>query len=67
MTCAHGFIGACAVCDGCGQIPEPDICPTCHDAGYLFTDERGRDLDIPKQCPNPECSQWSNRPVRVTR
>ncbi len=24
MTCAHGFIGACAECDGSGQIPEAD-------------------------------------------
>lgn len=22
--CDHGFIGACAECDGSGQIPEPD-------------------------------------------
>ena len=22
--CEHGFIGACAECDGCGQIPEAD-------------------------------------------
>lgn len=22
MTCAHGFIGACAECDGGGQVPE---------------------------------------------
>lgn len=22
MTCKHGFIGACAECDGAGQIPE---------------------------------------------
>ena len=22
MTCAHGFIGACAECDGSGQMPE---------------------------------------------
>lgn len=21
--CEHGFIGACAICDGCGQSPEP--------------------------------------------
>jgi hypothetical protein len=25
MTCKHGFIGACADCDGCGQQPEVDI------------------------------------------
>jgi len=24
MTCEHGFIGACAVCDGGGQIPEDE-------------------------------------------
>ena len=23
--CKHGFIGACAECDGCGQQPEVDL------------------------------------------
>lgn len=27
MTCEHGFIGACAVCDGCGQSPEKVCAP----------------------------------------
>ena len=22
MTCEHGFIGACATCDGCGQMED---------------------------------------------
>lgn len=22
MTCEHGFIGPCMVCDGCGQAPD---------------------------------------------
>lgn len=22
MTCQHGFIGACAICDGSGQMPD---------------------------------------------
>jgi hypothetical protein len=22
--CEHGFIGACAVCDGCGQVPDDE-------------------------------------------
>ncbi len=26
MTCDHGFIGACAECDGCGQQPEREDC-----------------------------------------
>lgn len=25
MTCEHGFIGPCAVCDGAGQIPSADF------------------------------------------
>ena len=35
MTCQHGFIGACAECDGAGQqpeAPEPEptrACPYC--------------------------------------
>lgn len=30
MNCEHGFIGACAECDGSGQIPErDDLCPRC--------------------------------------
>ena len=24
MTCRHGYIGACAVCDGAGQVPQRD-------------------------------------------
>lgn len=24
VTCEHGFIGACSVCDGSGQTPEQD-------------------------------------------
>ena len=39
--CDHGFIGACAECDGCGQTPEvydepdrfPCGCSPCSDCG----------------------------------
>lgn len=28
--CEHGFIGACAECDGCGQSPEEEYAPDCY-------------------------------------
>lgn len=33
--CEHGFIGACAECDGCGQQPEPEVT---HPIGCLCGD-----------------------------
>lgn len=37
MTCEHGFIGACAECDGAGQQPEP---------------EGAREADYDSTCPH---------------
>jgi len=30
MTCEHGYIGPCAICDGGSQVQEEDpVCPNC--------------------------------------
>lgn len=44
--CEHGFIGPCAVCDGCGQRPEPEIveCSTCGGCGRISDADSGEPL-----------------------
>lgn len=42
MTCEHGFIGACADCDGCGQQPEMDVV----DDGLAECEKCGRNKPV---------------------
>jgi len=53
MTCQHGFIGACAVCDGAGQLPEPDEdslrCVWCSGIDYHL--EGCPSIDPPRELP----------------
>lgn len=64
MTCIHGFIGACAECDGCGQSPEPEL------VGSVEEIEAGMPL-YAHHCSNPDCRRMtmsaSTRPVTCTR
>lgn len=61
MTCEHGFIGACAVCDGAGQIPEIPECPHC---GRLMDVAEGEALCIP--CENAEHARQEDCYARST-
>ena len=61
MTCDHGYIGACAECDGSGQIPPPETvhpigceCEACS-AAYE------RDRRDPRDGGRP----WSSNPALI--
>lgn len=49
MSCDHGFIGACAECDGVGQVPEREDaaeyevrdCDGCHEVTPVCCDIDG--------------------------
>lgn len=54
MTCDHGYIGACAECDGSGQIPPPELvhpigceCEDCA-AAYELDRRDPRDAERPE-------------------
>ena len=49
MTCEHGYIGPCAICDGSGQL-EPTW-------SYFLESETGETLDIMCDVPYSQAPQ----------